>query len=72
MPFAQEATSFDDDSVLDHLAEYLPLLPFIHDPGNGPRIRDTRAFLTSKFFAHPPALDVSVISTAFHDCPHVI
>lgn len=30
--------------------------PNIYDPGNGPRVRDTRAFLSS-FFAQPPALD---------------
>lgn len=30
--------------------------PNIYDPGNGPRVRDTHAFLSS-FFAHPPALD---------------
>ncbi|KAF8438575.1 hypothetical protein L210DRAFT_3481759 [Boletus edulis BED1] len=30
--------------------------PSIYDPGNGPRVRDTRAFLSS-FFAQPPALD---------------
>ncbi|KAJ6508607.1 hypothetical protein C8R45DRAFT_1089769 [Mycena sanguinolenta] len=30
--------------------------PFIYDPGNGHRVRDTRAFLSS-FFARPPALD---------------
>src|ERR1700730_4557155 len=29
---------------------------YIHDPGNGPRVRDTRAFLSS-YFAHPPSLD---------------
>ncbi|KAF8183765.1 hypothetical protein K438DRAFT_1920148 [Mycena galopus ATCC 62051] len=34
----------------------LPQKPFIHDPGNGHRVRDTRAFLSS-FFAQPPALD---------------
>ncbi|KAG6821729.1 hypothetical protein H0H92_001177, partial [Tricholoma furcatifolium] len=34
----------------------MPQIPFIHDPGNGPRVRDTRAFLSS-FFAQPPALD---------------
>ncbi|CAK5271001.1 unnamed protein product [Mycena citricolor] len=34
----------------------LPQKPFIHDPGNGHRVRDTRAFLTS-FFAQPPAWD---------------
>lgn len=30
--------------------------PNIYDPGNGPRVRDTRAFISS-FFAQPPALD---------------
>lgn len=67
MPFTQEVVSFDDDIALDYPAGYLPPLPFIHDPGNGPRIRDTRAFLTSKFFAQPPALDVSIIFTPFHN-----
>ncbi|KAL9710535.1 hypothetical protein Ac2012v2_006069 [Leucoagaricus gongylophorus] len=57
------------DSLLDQQQDksypYLPqsellLLekPFIYDPGNGPRVRDTRAFLASKFFAQPPAWDV--------------
>lgn len=32
--------------------------PFIHDPGNGPRVRDASAFIGS-FFAQPAALDVS-------------
>ncbi|TDL26977.1 hypothetical protein BD410DRAFT_783093 [Rickenella mellea] len=32
------------------------LKPFIEDPGNGPRVKDTRAFLRS-FFALPPSLD---------------
>jgi hypothetical protein len=39
----------NDDSIL-------PPEPFIFDPGNGPRVRDTRTFLGS-FFAQPPALD---------------
>ncbi|OBZ74911.1 hypothetical protein A0H81_05322 [Grifola frondosa] len=30
--------------------------PFIEDPGNGPRVRNTRAFLASSFAA-PPSLD---------------
>ena len=30
--------------------------PYIHDPGNGPRVRNTRAFLSS-FFAQPPSLE---------------
>ncbi|KAF8890676.1 hypothetical protein BD779DRAFT_1416443, partial [Infundibulicybe gibba] len=33
----------------------VPRLPYIHDPGNGPRVRDTRAFLSSSYFAQPPA-----------------
>ncbi|KAG2107738.1 uncharacterized protein F5147DRAFT_202066 [Suillus discolor] len=32
------------------------VLPIIHDPGNGPRVRDVRGFLTS-FFAQPPSLE---------------
>jgi hypothetical protein len=28
----------------------------IHDPGNGPRVRDVQAFLSS-FFAQPPSLE---------------
>ncbi|KAG0700486.1 hypothetical protein DFH29DRAFT_853601 [Suillus ampliporus] len=32
------------------------VLPIIHDPGNGPRVRDIRGFLSS-FFAQPPSLD---------------
>jgi hypothetical protein len=31
--------------------------PCIHDPGNGPRVRDIHAFLKSRFFAQGPALD---------------
>ncbi|KAG6916827.1 hypothetical protein DXG01_005212 [Tephrocybe rancida] len=34
----------------------MPQTPFIHDPGNGPRVRDARAFISSPF-AQPPALD---------------
>ncbi len=30
--------------------------PFIHDPGNGPRVRDAKMFMNSSF-AQPPALD---------------
>jgi hypothetical protein len=38
-------------------AEELPEQPhtYLYDPGNGPRVRDTRAFLSS-YFAHPPSL----------------
>ncbi|KAG1728975.1 uncharacterized protein EDB91DRAFT_1060230 [Suillus paluster] len=35
---------------------HVEVLPIIHDPGNGPRVRDIRGFLSS-FFAQPPSLD---------------
>ncbi|KAI5887652.1 uncharacterized protein SCHCODRAFT_02638615 [Schizophyllum commune H4-8] len=35
----------------------LPAEPFIYDPGNGPRVRDARAFVDSRFFAHAPAYE---------------
>ncbi|KAH6911935.1 hypothetical protein BKA70DRAFT_1265951 [Coprinopsis sp. MPI-PUGE-AT-0042] len=41
----------------DHIEELVMKPAFIHDPGNGPRVRDTEAFLSSRFFAQPPALD---------------
>ncbi|KAK7443571.1 hypothetical protein VKT23_015744 [Stygiomarasmius scandens] len=37
--------------------DIFPQQPYIHDPGNGPRVRDTRAFLASAYFAQAPALD---------------
>lgn len=43
----------------DQIEELVMKPAFIHDPGNGPRVRDTEAFLNSRFFAQPPALDVS-------------
>ncbi|KZT05292.1 uncharacterized protein LAESUDRAFT_656177 [Laetiporus sulphureus 93-53] len=46
-----------EDAHLD--ADIPPIFtkkPFIHDPGNGPRVRDTRAFLASTF-ASPPSLE---------------
>lgn len=50
-------------TLLDHGRGYfpeelVPQTPFIYDPGTGPRVRDTRAFLTSRYFSQPPALDV--------------
>lgn len=42
--------------VEQQAVEIVPQTPYIHDPGNGPRVRDTRTFLTS-FFAHPPSLE---------------
>ncbi|KAH9477076.1 hypothetical protein JR316_0010992 [Psilocybe cubensis] len=40
----------------DQIEQILFQEPFIHDPGNGPRVRDARAFMAS-FFAQPPALN---------------
>lgn len=39
-----------------HVQELHEVLPIIHDPGNGPRVRDVRGFLAS-FFAQPPSLE---------------
>ncbi|KAF5389123.1 hypothetical protein D9757_004919 [Collybiopsis confluens] len=38
-----------DDSLLEE--------PYIHDSGNGPRVRNIQAFLASRFFSQPAALD---------------
>lgn len=38
----------------------IPPQPFIYDPGNGPRVRDPRAFLASKYFSQPPAFNVAL------------
>jgi hypothetical protein len=46
----------DNDCFAEELVPQL--VPFIYDPGTGPRVRDTRAFLTSRYFSQPPALDV--------------
>ena len=46
----------------------LPPVPYIYDPGNGPRVRDTRAFLSSKYFAQTPAMDVCTVHGGFFSC----
>ncbi|KAH9887079.1 hypothetical protein C8Q73DRAFT_714618 [Cubamyces lactineus] len=43
----------------EHEQQIPPMLlqkPFIYDPGNGPRVKDPRAFLSSRFAA-PPSFD---------------
>ena len=52
----QDASPFAKRRDFDPWAEILLQKPYIHDPGNGPRVRDARAFLDS-YFAQPPALD---------------
>jgi hypothetical protein len=56
---AERDAVFEEGSYAEeepYIGEGLPQKPFIHDPGNGHRVRDTRAFLSS-FFAQAPALD---------------
>ncbi|KAF8970604.1 hypothetical protein BDZ97DRAFT_1901973 [Flammula alnicola] len=54
-PHRKELSSLDDD-IPRTVEEVMLQEPFIHDPGNGPRVRDARAFMSS-FFAKPPAMD---------------
>ncbi|KAF8064194.1 hypothetical protein FPV67DRAFT_1503890 [Lyophyllum atratum] len=58
--FHDEGVSFEPkgEVEIDAMPQPIPQAPFIHDPGNGPRVRDTRAFLASKFFSQPPALEI--------------
>ncbi|CCM00978.1 uncharacterized protein FIBRA_03026 [Fibroporia radiculosa] len=55
-----DSSSESDTCGTDDDREVIPLAlltePFIHDPGSGPRVRDTRAFLASSFAA-PASLD---------------
>ncbi|KAF8797673.1 hypothetical protein BYT27DRAFT_7237134 [Phlegmacium glaucopus] len=52
---SKEAFSLNDH-VPRAVEEAMFKQPFIHDPGNGPRVRIARDFISS-FFAQPPALD---------------
>ncbi|KAF9556459.1 hypothetical protein CPC08DRAFT_765234 [Agrocybe pediades] len=45
-----------EEDVSSEIEKALFEEPFIHDPGNGPRVRKPRAFMGS-FFAQPPAWD---------------
>ena len=49
-----------DDHVPSAVEEAMLKQPFIHDPGNGPRVRIAKDFISS-FFAHPPAFYVSPV-----------
>ncbi|KAF7345096.1 hypothetical protein MVEN_01673200 [Mycena venus] len=52
----EDVRVFEEEESYASEVEGLPQKPFIHDPGNGHRVRDMRAFLSS-FFAQPPALE---------------
>ncbi|KAF9477981.1 hypothetical protein BDN70DRAFT_880504 [Pholiota conissans] len=45
-----------DEEIPKKVEEVMLQEPFIHDPGNGPRVRDAKAFMAS-FFALPPSMD---------------
>ena len=49
-----------DDHVPGTVEEVMLKQPFIYDPGNGPRVRIAKEFISS-FFAQPPAFDVSSV-----------
>jgi len=59
-------TPFKGFSLEEHIPQKVEQVmfqpPFIHDPGNGPRVRDARTFISS-FFAQPVALDVGHLSS---------
>ena len=57
---SKEGTLLLDDHVPKTVEEAMLKQPFIHDPGNGPRVRIARDFISS-FFAQPPASDVSSV-----------
>jgi hypothetical protein len=48
------------DHVPSTVEEVMLKQPFIYDPGNGPRVRIAKEFISS-FFAQPPAYDVSTL-----------
>ncbi|KAJ2934565.1 hypothetical protein H1R20_g2542, partial [Candolleomyces eurysporus] len=45
------------EECTDVIEKVLKKPPVIHDPGNGPRVRDVKGFLKSEFFAQMPAFD---------------
>ena len=57
---SKEGTFLLDNHIPKAVEEAMFKQPFIHDPGNGPRVRIARDFISS-FFAQPPAFDVSFI-----------
>lgn len=60
LPDSNERSFSLDDHVPRAVEEVMFKQPFIHDPGNGPRVRIAKDFISS-FFAEPPAFDVSFV-----------
>ena len=55
-----------DDHVPGTVEEVMLKQPFIYDPGNGPRVRIAKEFISS-FFAQPPAFDVGSVLVLFFE-----
>jgi hypothetical protein len=53
-----DLSTFDDVGPTCLEDDFLPPIPYIFDPGNGPRVRDTHAFISSRYFAQKPAMHV--------------
>ena len=65
---SKETLSSLDDHVPGTVEEVMLKQPFIYDPGNGPRVRIAKEFISS-FFAQPPAYDVSsMLVLLFFEC----
>ncbi|PFH47449.1 hypothetical protein AMATHDRAFT_152048 [Amanita thiersii Skay4041] len=56
--FDDKDYNYDDEPPSGEYDFFLPPNPYIYDPGNGPRVRDTKAFLASSYFAQKPALHI--------------
>lgn len=52
----QQYPTYHHEEHQDAIPSALSRIPFIHDPGDGPRVRDARVFISSSFAA-PPSLD---------------
>lgn len=57
---SKEGSFLLDNHVPRAVEEAMFKQPFIYDPGNGPRVRIAKDFISS-FFAQPPALDVCLV-----------
>jgi hypothetical protein len=74
-PYSLTASPKDPPSLPEHIPrkieEVMLQEPFIYDPGNGPRVRDARTFMSS-FFALPASKEVSRFRSGRLTCFYVI
>ena len=54
----EDLYTFDDADPKCLNDDFFLPAPYIYDPGNGPRVRDAHAFISSKYFAQEPAMHV--------------